>query len=67
VCDKDGGKLGQRPDDEEQAIRQRLLAYETQTRPLIDYYQRKGLLREVDGSRGPEAIAKELIDFLEKA
>ena len=67
LCDKDGGKLWQRPDDEEDAIRQRLVEYEMQTRPLIDYYRKKGLLKEVDGNLEPESITKELIDFLEKA
>ena len=67
VCDKDGGKLLQRSDDSEESIRQRLVAYEQQTSPLIDYYRRKGVLHEVDGNRRPEAIATELIDFLEKA
>jgi adenylate kinase len=67
VCDKDGGRLLQRADDSEAIIRQRLVAYEKQTSPLIDYYRRKGVLREVDGNRGPEAIAKELIEFLERA
>jgi adenylate kinase len=67
VCDKDGGKLLQRVDDNEETIQQRLVAYEKQTSPLIDYYRRKGVLQEVDGNRGPEPIAKELIDFLGKA
>jgi adenylate kinase len=67
VCDKDGGKLLQRVDDREETILQRLVAYEKQTSPLIDYYRRKGVLREVDGNRGAELIAKELIDFLGKA
>jgi adenylate kinase len=67
VCDKDGGRLLPRADDSEATIRQRLVAYEKQTSPLIDYYRRKGVLQEVDGNRGPEPIAKELIDFLGKA
>jgi len=67
VCDKDGGKLLQRADDSEETIRQRLVAYERQTRPLIDYYRRKGVLQEVDGNRSPEAITRDLIDFLGKA
>jgi adenylate kinase len=66
-CDKDGGILLQRADDREEAIRQRLVAYEKQTSPLIDYYRSKGLLKVVDGNREPELIAKELIDFLGKA
>jgi adenylate kinase len=67
VCDKDGGKLLQRADDSEETIQQRLVAYEKQTSPLIDYYARKGVLQEVDGNRRPELIAKELIDLLGKA
>ena len=67
VCDKDGGKLLQRADDSEETIRQRLLAYEKQTSPLIEYYRRKGVLHEVDGNRRPELIAGELSDCLGKA
>ena len=67
VCDKDGGKLLQRVDDNEETVRQRLVAYEKQTSPLIDYYRSRGVLQEVDGNRRPEPIAKELIDFLGKA
>lgn len=64
VCDKDGGRLIQRADDNEQAIRERLRAYENQTSPLIDYYSGKNLLYEVDGDQRPEAIARDLCRFL---
>jgi adenylate kinase len=64
VCDKDKGKLIQRADDNEGTIRQRLVAYENQTRPLIDYYREKGLLHDVDGNREPGPIAEELCRFL---
>lgn len=64
VCDKDGGRLLHRADDNEETIRQRLTAYENQTRPLIDYYRQKDFLHEVEGNRDPEFIAKELCDFL---
>lgn len=67
VCDKDGGKLLHRADDNETAIRQRLEAYETQTQPLIDYYRKKSLLHEVDGNREPDHIAQELIAYLRSA
>lgn len=67
VCDKDGGKLLERADDNAETIRQRLVAYENQTSPLIDYYRQKGLLHDVDGNRGPEPIAAELIGFLKDA
>ena len=49
VCDKCGGELYQRDDDKEEAIRNRLVNYDKQTKPLIDYYQGKGLLKPVNG------------------
>ncbi len=64
ICDKDGGHLTQRADDNEEAIRIRLKAYEQDTLPLIDYYQRKDALRQVDGSGEPEAIAERLLGLL---
>ena len=49
VCDKCGGELYQREDDQEGAIRARLETYQRQTQPLIDYYRKRDLLRSVDG------------------
>lgn len=64
VCDIDGGKLEHRADDNEVTIKQRLVAYENQTSPLVDYYRKKGFLHVVDGSKDPAGIARELIEFL---
>ena len=64
VCDKDGGALIQRADDNEEAIRIRLKAYEQDTLPLIDYYQRKNVLREVDGSVEPASITEGLLSLV---
>ncbi len=47
VCDKCGGELYQRADDNPESIKERLKTYEEKTKPLIDYYDKKGLLREV--------------------
>jgi len=49
VCDKCGGELYQRDDDNEKTIRQRLAVYNEQTSPLIAYYSERGLLKEVEG------------------
>lgn len=49
VCDKCGGELYQRDDDNETTVRNRLEVYKKSTQPLIDYYQKKGLLRGIDG------------------
>ncbi len=67
VCDKDGGKLMYRADDNEQTIRERLEAYHRETRPLIEYYRGKGVLHTFDGNRDPEKIAKEVREFLSRA
>ena len=67
VCDKDGGKLLSRADDNEQAIRQRLEAYHRQTSALIDYYRAQGVLHGVDGNKDPESIARELREFFARA
>ena len=49
VCDKCGGELYQRDDDNEETVSNRLQVYEDQTKPLINYYQEKSLLRPIDG------------------
>jgi adenylate kinase len=48
-CSKDGAELHQRPDDKEEVIGKRLEVYEGQTRPLVEHYTSKGLLRVVAG------------------
>lgn len=47
ICDKDSDELYQRADDRPEAIEARLKEYEQKTMPLVAYYQKKGLLREV--------------------
>ena len=61
ICDKDGGKLVQRADDEEEAARRRQTAYREKTEPLIEYYQARTLLEDVDGNREPNRILEEII------
>jgi adenylate kinase len=56
VCDQDGSRLIQREDDKEETIRKRLDVYHSQTEPLIDYYDRAGLLRRFDGRRSAEDV-----------
>jgi len=56
VCDQDGSRLIQRDDDQEDTIRRRLEVYHQQTAPLIDYYERAGLLRRFDGRRSPDDV-----------
>jgi adenylate kinase len=64
VCDRCGGRLIQRPDDTPEVIRKRLAVYEEQTRPLVEFYARKGLLVTVPASGSIEetyARVKELL------
>lgn len=60
VCDKDGGELYQRDDDNPETVRQRLQVYWQQTSPLIDYYRRQGVLVEIDGDQSIDAVAADL-------
>jgi adenylate kinase len=56
VCDQDGSRLVQRDDDKPDVVRKRLHVYHEQTEPLVDYYDQKGILRRVDGTRGPAEV-----------
>ena len=63
-CDRDGGELVQRPDDREEVIGERLAAYERQTRPLVDRYRQRGVLKDVDGMAAPAAVTKNVLELL---
>jgi len=60
-CDTCGGELYQRSDDNEVAVGNRLDIYEAQTQPLIDYYSKQGLLKNINGD---QEIKKVLADVL---
>lgn len=69
ICDKCGAKLKQREDDSNpEAIAKRLEIYETQTSPLVDYYEKKGVLRTETISisinrMGPD-VAKDIVEYI---
>jgi adenylate kinase len=67
ICDSDGGKLVQRPDDRLDVVRRRLAEYERQTKPLAEYYQRQGILETVDGSASMEEVSRALAAIVERA
>ena len=56
TCDKCGAPLYQRDDDREETVKNRLLVYEKQTQPLIDYYACRDLLSTVNGDQPVEAV-----------
>jgi len=65
VCDKCGGELYRRKDDNEETIKKRLEVFEAQTKELIDYYAEKGILREVSGDLEAGRVYEELLGFLD--
>lgn len=67
VCDRDGGKLVQRSDDRPEVVKERLASYERQTKPLVDYYRRHGVLEVVDGSASIAEVNRALDEILKRA
>lgn len=64
VCDRCGGPLYQREDDNEGTIRARLKEYEEQTTPLIQYYEGEKVLRSIQGKGGPDQIFQQIVHQL---
>lgn len=60
-CDRCGGPLYQRADDNEQTVRNRLKVYMTQTSPLIDYYSKAEKLVEVNGAQPVAKVSKAML------
>lgn len=58
VCDHCGGELIQREDDRPESVKVRMEAYQSSTRPLIDFYQQRGLLVTISADGSPEEIYK---------
>ena len=63
-CDKCGGELFQRDDDKEATIKNRLDVYEKSTAPLIDYYNKKGILKSVEGVGSIDDIFSKICSVL---
>ncbi len=60
-CDECGAALVQRSDDKRETVESRLVVYEEQTSPLIDYYREKNVLAELDGTGSPEEVQERLL------
>ncbi|HIE14499.1 TPA: adenylate kinase [Candidatus Bathyarchaeota archaeon] len=68
ICDICGGNLYRREDDNPEVIRERLKIYRDRTEPLIEYYKKKGLLRNVyckDLRTGPDAVVEEILSIIQ--
>ena len=66
VCDACGEKLILRDDDKPETVKNRLSVYHEQTQPLIDYYNKAGVLAEVDGTKDMEDVFKDIVNILGK-
>ena len=65
TCDNCGGKVVARADDvDEAALKERLRTYHDQTEPLHEYYEKKGLLRQIDGTLPPDEVFAHIIEAL---
>jgi adenylate kinase len=60
VCDVDGGKLIVRDDDKPDVIKNRLKQYQEKTKPLIDYYEERGILNHVNGAQSPDEVEESI-------
>ncbi len=65
ICDICGGQLVQRPDDNKDALEVRLEHYDKETKPLLDFYEKKGLLHTLDGMKGVDVLMYDIDDILE--
>lgn len=66
ICDKCGGELYQRPDDKLEVVKERLRVYHEQTKPLIQYYEKKGLLSHVNGENDTDTVFNDIMSKLKK-
>jgi adenylate kinase len=57
VCDVDGMKLVQRPDDTEEVVRNRLETYYRQTEPVVDYYKTRRTVHDIDADEDADSVA----------
>ncbi len=65
ICDVCGHKLIQREDDKEASVINRLKIYNKETKPLIDYYEEKGLLLTIDGELSVASVFKKIVNGIE--
>lgn len=65
ICDFDSEPLFQRDDDKEETVKKRIEVYTEQTQPLIDYYDKKRLLFNVNGNKSIDEIFEDIVKELE--
>jgi adenylate kinase len=65
VCDKCGEALVQRLDDQDATVKNRLEVYHLQTAPLLDYYSKRGNLKNIDGNRDLDTVFRDIKQILD--
>src|SRR3989338_4546957 len=66
ACDKCGGALAQRKDDEEETVRKRIQVYKEETSPVIEYYGKRKMLTDIDASKKPKEIFNNVVKIVGK-
>ena len=66
ICDIDGGKLYQREDDNPETVSNRLSVNVKQSKPILEYYNNKGVLKNIDGAKDIDEVTKDVIDILDQ-
>ncbi|MEX2948619.1 adenylate kinase [Staphylococcus warneri] len=66
ICDLDDGKLYQREDDNPETVSNRLKVNVKQSKPILEYYDNKGVLKNIDGSKDIEEVTTDVIDILDQ-
>ncbi|MCI2943852.1 MULTISPECIES: adenylate kinase [Staphylococcus] len=66
ICDIDGGKLYQREDDNPETVSNRLNVNVKQSKPILEYYNEKGVLKNIDGAKDIDDVTKDVIDILDQ-
>ena len=64
ICDKCGSELVQRDDDKPETVQNRLSVYHEQTQPLIDFYNKKNILKSVDGTKDMQEVFSDIVNIL---
>ena len=66
LCPKCSGKIMQRADDTKEGLKKRLLVYENETVPVIEYFKEKDLVVEIDGEQAVEKVFEDILKELKK-
>ena len=64
ICDRCGNELALRDDDKPSTVFKRLAIYHLQTQPLIDFYQKKGCLVQIEGTKEVDEVFRDILEVL---